>query len=330
MANSEFPYKKITNHDEDDDIEVQKESIKLSKTSNSFLSSIVIASGIGALLGGLFCGTGGLVIGAVLGYFISKYRACKCLMITAAVLLITNLILLVVFLSVGYFWTKDVVEHLTVSTPSPAFPIIKMADSELAVIKDRVSLFMDELQNPLGPSEDLIMTQDEINGIIGHSDYLRGNMMVTLHSNIIEEEYSLPMNMLPGGKNRYFVGSDYMKIKKEKNDEDDVLVNTSIEMKMETAAEHKDWFDGPLFFARLQYLVAKNDHSDFKEISELFLQSGYFFGHQASEEYINKRENLFQYICHCDDCENIQAAYDSIQDIVLEEGKIIIKATHHD
>merc|ERR1712238_641211 len=85
---------------------------------------------------------------------------------------------------------------------------------------------------------DLILTQDEINGFIGHSDYLRGNMMVSFHDNLIEEEYSLPMDVL-GYDGRYLVGNDYVKLGTEELNNN----KNTIEMKMTTAATHEDFID---------------------------------------------------------------------------------------
>lgn len=334
---SETQYKKLASHEEeDDDVEVQKTGVKLllSEENNGSVvsSSYATAAFIGAFLGLVLCGLPGMLIGFALGYSFSKCGACKCLMITASVLFAISFILLVAFFAVGYFYIKEGVEHLTVTEPSPKFPVIKMTDSELEAVQTRVASFVDELLNPTGgPIDDLIVTQDEINGFIGHSDYLRGNAMVTLHPGSIEENYSLPTDMLPGGKDRYFVGSDYMKIdKKEKADddeEDDAIVDNSIEMKMETAAKHQDWFDGPLFFTQLQYLVTKNKEDEGKAISELFLKHGNFFGYQVPEQYIKEHENLFQYICQdgSDGCKEAEALFEGIEEIVIEEGKIIVK-----
>jgi len=334
MTKSEKHYQKIASYEDDDvdvDVEVQKDSVKLlfsEKNNGGVISSYYVnAAFIGALVGLVLCGLPGMLIGFAFGYYISKCGACKCMMITASVFCIISFILLVTFLSLGYFWIKDAVEHLTVLTPSPKFPVIEMTDNELEAVQNRVALFVDELLNPTGPIDDLIVTQDEINGFIGHSDYLRGNMMVTLHPGSIEEGYSLPTDMFPGGKDRYFVGSDYMKVNKEKAEDEDVIVDNSIEMKMETAAKHQDWFDGSLFFAQLQYLVTKSKEDEGKAISELFLQNGYFFGYQVSEEFIKEHDNLFEYICQdgSQGCEDAEALFEGIEEIVIEEGTIIVK-----
>ena len=92
-------------------------------------------------------------------------------------------------------------------------------------------------------------------------DHLRVAVLARFEDRIIEE-FSLPMDIL-GFHDRYFVGNDYLALKNE--GEKDV-----VEMKMETQATHEDWFDGPLYFAQLQYLFTK-DNSDDDEYSDLEL-----------------------------------------------------------
>ena len=190
------------------------------------------------------------------GSFFSFPCLCKCMLITTMVFVVLGSIA-----SIGaYFWMKDIVLHLTVEEPHEPFPVVDMTDAELEVLKDRVKLFVDQLMvhpkdKKKGPLEDLVITQDEINGLIGHSDYLRGNMQVVLEDNKITERYSLPVDMLPGGKGRYFVGEDYTKLLQVDDEQ-------RVEFEMETAAKHLDWFKGPLVFAQLQYLVNKDPPSD--------------------------------------------------------------------
>jgi hypothetical protein len=184
---------------------------------------------------------------------------CMCVLITFVILLI----LCLVALGGVYYWTKNVVEHLTV-TDSKTFPVVTMSDAEIDYFTSRVKVFVDELRMEKEPQEDLIITQDEINGLLGQSDYLRGNLFITLSEDKIYEEYSLPMSMLPGGKGRFFLGHDYTSI-----DE----TNNRVELKMETAAKHEDWFIGPLYFLQLHF-----EGKDFPEyhqhLLELFIENG--------------------------------------------------------
>ncbi|MFO0006248.1 MAG: hypothetical protein ACK559_34510, partial [bacterium] len=104
-------------------------------------------------------------------------------------------------------------------------------------------------------------TQDEINGLLGQSDFLRGHMQVTLTQGKILEEYSIPMDGAPGGKGRFFLGQDYTTIDEK---------NQRVELKMETAATHEDWFVGPLIFAQLHFQTS-NVNQFHQHLLELFV-----------------------------------------------------------
>jgi len=233
---------------------------------------------------------------------------CKCLLITFGVLFMLGAIAT----AAVYSFLADAVKHLTVTTPHAAYPIVEMTDAELKVVKDRVELFVDQLlAGNTNPTEPLVITQDEINGFIGHSDYLKGNMFVTLKEGSITEEYSLPTSMLPGGKGRYFVGNDYMKVDKD---------GDIIEAQMETAATHHDWFDGPLFFVQLQYLVnAKTD------LLELYLQKGSIFGQVAPQDYIDQHENLLKDLYRNPDSKDVMAVLEGIEHVRFHPGKIVVQ-----
>jgi len=232
---------------------------------------------------------------------------CKCIGIT---MLIFSLVLI---LSMFFAFTKlkYVVEELTVETDSPQkFPYVDMSEPELANVIDRVNSFVD------GDTENLVLYQDEINGFIGHSDYLRGNFMITLHEDRVVEEFSLPMDVL-GFDGRYFVGSDYLALDEGKN---------IVEMKMETEASHEEWFDGPLFLVQLQYLITKIKDDKGQNMLALFLEKGSFFGQLIPQEAINERGNLLEdlYNSDDDDVEKIMEVINSIEKVFIEEGKVVV------
>jgi len=225
---------------------------------------------------------------------------CKCIGWTMLVFTLLS------FFMVGcaYVWLngilKEAVEQFTIESPLPKFDIIEMSDLEQNIVKDRVMLFVEQLAAPKTTTNgepralinDLVLTQDEINGFIGHSDYLRGNMMVSFHKNIIEEEYSLPMDVL-GYDGRYFVGNDYLKLGTEELNNKNT---NTIEMEMTTAATHEDWFDGPLFFAKIQYLITNSMTDEFEGIMlGLFLEKGSIFGQDAPQDFIDEHQNLLDY-----------------------------------
>jgi hypothetical protein len=255
---------------------------------------------------------------------------CKCILITMAILVTLSLVLGAIAMTGTYMVMKDVVEHLTVTTPHATFPVVDMTDAELDVVKDRVVLFIDQLRAKANQEnkddvpvvvdlEDLVVTQEELNGFIGHSDYLRGNYIITLEPGWIKEEYSLPTAMLPGGDGRYFVGSDYLSIDDTKGD---------VEVELETAATHDDWFDGPLVLAQLHYLVNQDNADQGKPLLELYLTKGSLFGQEASADVIahlgNLLESLYDHESDCEHTKDVRAVLDGIERVSIQAGKIVI------
>ena len=239
---------------------------------------------------------------------------CKCILITMVLFLLLG----VIATAYAYHAMKDFVVHLTVDTPLDPFPTVDMSEEELELVKDRLKLFVDEIRVPgHSPREDLTITQDEINGFISHSDYLRGNMYVTLEQDTIKEKYSLPVEMLPGGKGRYFVGSDYVRLEPDQ----------VVEVEMETQATHEDWFDGPLLFGKLHYLMTKSPED--MNVMELYLLEGTFFGQEASQEFIDSKYNLLESLYEDDDDDpddvTVRALIDGIERVRIEPGKIVIQ-----
>lgn len=245
----------------------------------------------------------------------------RCLCMCALITLVVLLVLALVAFGGIYFWTKNVVEHLTV-TDSKTFPIVSMSDTEVDYFTSRVKVFMDELLMEKEPQEDLIITQDEINGLLGQSDYLRGNMYITLTEGKVYEEYSLPMSMFPGGKDRFFLGHDYTSIDETAQ---------RVELKMETAAKHEDWFIGPLYFLQLHF-----DGKDFPEyhqhLLELFIENGSFFGNPIPDDFIDQHLNLLEGAYNDPDSgKDFRAVIDGIESVSVHERQIVIKPRrHHD
>lgn len=250
---------------------------------------------------------------------------CKCIGITT--MIVALLCILPVFYA--YYRLAGVIDQLTVETDSPRiFPTVQMSESELEDVIDRVTYFFDDIVDHESGSDikDLILEEDEINGFIGHSDYLRGNFMVTFHEDRIVEEYSLPMDVL-GFDGRYFVGKDYLALNSEVEQGDDK--KNILEMKMEIEASHDDWFDGPLFFLQLQYLITKNKEDEGQNMLELVLENGSFFGQSISQEDIDEHHhNLLEglYDAVGDEEEMIRKVISGIERVSIEEGKVVVKA----
>jgi hypothetical protein len=235
---------------------------------------------------------------------------CKCIAITLAAFGVFTTLAGVA----SYYWMANVVERLTVTTPHAAFPVVAMPEAELEAVKLRVELFVDRIMKKQD-TEPLEITQDELNGFVAHSDFLRGNMLVTLKEGALKEEFSLSTQFLPGGYGRFFVGTEEWKLEGDK-------VSVDVE-----AQGHEEWFDGPLLVAQLQYLVTNKEAGE--KLLELYLTKGSFFGQEAPQEYIDQRLNLLQDLYKDSDSEDAKAARELINGIdrvTIQEGKIIVTA----
>eukprot|EP00173_Palmaria_palmata_P001980 Plantae.Rhodophyta-Palmaria_palmata.ctg22048.p2 GENE.Plantae.Rhodophyta-Palmaria_palmata.ctg22048~~Plantae.Rhodophyta-Palmaria_palmata.ctg22048.p2 ORF type:complete len:165 (-),score=43.59 Plantae.Rhodophyta-Palmaria_palmata.ctg22048:113-565(-) len=89
---------------------------------------------------------------------------------------------------------------------------------------------------------------------------------------------------------------------------------------METAASHDDWFDGPLFFAQLSDVVNSQT-----KLFELYLEKGSFFGHKASQEFIDQHIDLLKDLYEDPNNEDFAALTAGIESVTILDGKIVIK-----
>merc|ERR1712179_608522 len=102
--------------------------------------------------------------------------------------------------------------------PNPPLPVSPIPDVELEVIKDEVKLFWDQLRAGTVPPQDLIITDEGINGLIASSDYLRGHAYVKISDGQWYADLVLPADKLPGGKGRFFMGSANLSVDSTENE----------------------------------------------------------------------------------------------------------------
>lgn len=207
---------------------------------------------------------------------------------------------------------STIVRDCTVPAPlSPcAFPVVDMNKDKMTVVMDRAMMFVERLYTRTTTNnrdlDDLIITQDEINGLISHSDFLRGRAYVRLGKGSLYEEHCLPADKLPGGSGRYFVGDGYIKM--QGNDRMEVMMETA------TSTHHK-WFDGPVLFAQLQYLLKENGST------EMNLTRGSIFGYKAPQGFINRFINQRM---NSEGNQDIRVVLDGIEYVRIQPGKIVI------
>lgn len=336
-------YKKIIDEEEDIEEQVDKPSKQIKVTAKvvSYAPLVTekstggstLGAWVGGMLGLLLFGPIGMILLAFGGWFFGPKRSsrgscysccCKCTLITLISLFLLTLVAGLGFAYFYFAWVPYAVQEMTVPTPSSSsptpFPIVNMTDAELKAFMDRIEVFVENVKAGETPAQDLVLTQDELNGAVGHIDYFHGNFMVTLHKDVMKEEFNLPVDMLPGGNGRSFVGFDRLQI-----------LDDAVAYEITTEAKHEDLFNGPLFFVQLQYLITqiKNEEQYGEKMLMLFLQKGSIFGQEAPKDFIEQHQNLMQYLYQQNDPDmqdSIREILAHVESVSIEEGKIVVKA----
>lgn len=247
-----------------------------------------------------------------------KRMSCgKCLCITVLVLVSLFLVTSLMASAGAYFWMKHQVRRFTTDKPV-SYPIHELPEEDLEIVVDRAKLFFDSVKAGV-PAEDLVVTEEEMNGFIAHSDYLRGNAVVHLTENKFAADMSLPAKGFPGGKGRFFVTSGY--VSSEPTNEDKTLV--TMELKTPYEIEHLK-YPTLLFGEFLAYMA--NDGTQTVNV-----RTAQFYNWKAPEDYIEKKENILDHICDDEDmddkdCQELRDLLHGIESITIADKKITFRA----
>lgn len=105
----------------------------------------------------------------------------------------------------GYWFVSSQVTKYT--SPEPMkLPTVELSAEQMADLEKRVDSFTEALDKGETPSEDLVLTADEINALIGKEKELKGKVFVRIEDGQISGDVSFPVDFLPGGKGRFFNG----------------------------------------------------------------------------------------------------------------------------
>merc|ERR1712107_731924 len=105
-------------------------------------------------------------------------------------------------------YLDHVVRLVTVEySPNLKLDTVHVPKEELEAFKDGSAAFFDNLQerNEAGVTDELSVTERNLNGLASASNFLRRNVRARLHDDEVEVDVSFPTDGLPGGKGRYFV-----------------------------------------------------------------------------------------------------------------------------
>ncbi len=132
----------------------------------------------------------------------SKRSCCLtgCLLMLLAIVLVVG-----VGGFLGYRWLQNQLDRYTSDTPAD-LPTVELPAEELAEIEKRVETFQETLEKN-EPTEDLVLTAEEINALITKDDDMRGRVFVRIDEGQVSGDVSIPTDFLPGGKGRFFNAS---------------------------------------------------------------------------------------------------------------------------
>ncbi len=109
----------------------------------------------------------------------------------------------------GYSYYIGQVNKYTSSEPAD-IPKIEKTKEEADAVKKRIEDFKSALERN-EVQEPFVLTADDINTMISTENEFKGKMFVTIADGEISAQASIPTDMIPGGKGRYFNGKVSLK-----------------------------------------------------------------------------------------------------------------------
>ena len=135
------------------------------------------------------------------------------------VVVLSVLAILVAGFAAYRFWTGQI-KQFTADAPIE-LPVVDFTPEELAEIEGRIETFKTAIEQE-GPTEELVLTADEINTLIMKEEDLRGRAFIRIAEGEISADVSIPTDGLPGGRGRFFNASATLDVSME----DGVLIVT--------------------------------------------------------------------------------------------------------
>jgi hypothetical protein len=126
--------------------------------------------------------------------------------------LIVILIMMIGAGTIGYIGYSYYMTQLNKYTsPQPAeLPKFDVTPEEASAVQKRLEDFKAALDRNESP-EALVLTAEDINTLINSNEELKGKLYVTIADGELSAEASIPADMVPGGKGRYFNGKVSLK-----------------------------------------------------------------------------------------------------------------------
>lgn len=236
---------------------------------------------------------------------------CSCCKIFCYIILAIVLffILITTILGVwGYRTVRHEVIRFSITEPKNLPVATPIPERECVLLQDEAKVFFDKILAGHEPENDLSIAADKINGcFIAHSDYLNGNAWVSIEEDRLTVDMSLPAEIFPGGKGRYFVATETAEIH-----------GSELEYEVDTP-KPIDGVDGALVAAGFTA-----SHHDDAHRWVVNILHGKFLNWEIPQDVIDERKDIFEEMY---DDEDTATVLEAIERISLDtDGKITIHA----
>jgi hypothetical protein len=107
----------------------------------------------------------------------------------------------------GFYWfVSSQVTKYTSETPVE-LPMVDYTPAQIEALESRLDTFKTTVESGESPTEDLVLTAEEINALINQQEELKGKVFVKISDGQVTGDVSFPTDAIPGGRGRYFNGS---------------------------------------------------------------------------------------------------------------------------
>jgi len=147
---------------------------------------------------------------------------------------------LVVCMGVGGYWFfTNQVQKYTAQTPLE-LPTVQYEPEELAELQSRLKSFESAVDTGAGETNELVLTADDINALIADQSEMKGKVFIKIEEGKVTGDVSVPTDMIPGGKGRYFNGSATL----DASMEDGILIVTLVDAEVNGEKLPQQFIDG--------------------------------------------------------------------------------------
>jgi hypothetical protein len=102
----------------------------------------------------------------------------------------------------GYMLVSKQVQTYTAEAPKQ-LPTVEYTAEELAELQERIENFRKVAEEET-KAEELVLTATDINALIQSNEELKGKVFAKIEDGLVGGEVSVPTDMIPGGKGRFF------------------------------------------------------------------------------------------------------------------------------